>query len=485
MQPTPAGSEQGEGARGTPSGPGPGRPGLRALLSRAPSDPTWFVGALLLIVVLSTAWHVNYSRSAGIDFYQFWLVGHAVEKGSVSNVYSLEGREELTRIGARLASLPGGSRRLVEAAKTRDIFENFSTPFLYACFGRTTTGDYDGDYARYQFLCLLVLAGAVAYLGWALGYGAAATLLMVLVVVLGFRPALSDLLVGNVSRLELGAVALALGVLRSTRRWRVLAAGALLGLLLCFKPNTVLVVLFLPLLWSVHRRWGRLLWHGAGMALGAAIAVGVSWIHFGSLRPWFEWLIAMGRIEAESNLASASGNFSLARALMERGVPDPSLALTAGLCVLAVIAIWIGARRTAHVAANCPIATRQRGDDLFTAEVTTAAMGLGIPLLGFHLAWMHYFVLALPLMACALRPAPPAEAGSRAWTLRWIVGIAGTLLLFGGPIHLLRGSGPAPPALQYPIGTAFLLLLALSDLARGSGAAASSVPLAGPVEAPS
>jgi hypothetical protein len=104
-----------------------------------------------------------------------------------------------------------------------------------------------------------------------------------------------------------------------------------------------------------------------------------------------------------------------------------------------------------------------------------AAIGLGIPLLGFHLAWMHYFVLALPLMACALRPAPPA-AGSRAWTLRWLLGIAGTLLLFGGPLYLFRSSGPPPPALQYSIGTAILLLVALTDLAGGSPGARHTSP---------
>ena len=469
MERTPAGSAHGQGPRGAPSGLR-GQPDLRALALRAVSEPTLMIAALLLVVVLSTAWHVNYSRSAGIDFYQFWLVGHAVEEGSVTNVYSLEGREELTRIGARLASTPGGSRRLVEATRTREIFENFSTPFLYACFGRFFTGDYDGDYARYQVVCLLVLAAAVGWFGRALGYGASATFLLVLVVVLGFRPALSDLLVGNVSRLELGTVALALGVLRSTRPWREVAAGALLGLLLVFKPNTVLVVLLLPLLWIMSRRWGRLLRHGAGMALGAAIAIGVSWLHFGSLRPWFDWFAAMGRIEAESNLASQSGNFSLARALMESGVPDPSLALSAGLSVAAAVALWLSARRAAPVSTGPGVATSRPGDVLFTAEVTTAAIGLGIPLLGFHLAWMHYFVLALPLMACALRPAPPAASGSRAWTLRWILGIAGTLLLFGGPLYLFRGSGPPPPALQYSIGTAILLFVALVDVARGADA---------------
>jgi hypothetical protein len=476
MERTPRGSAWGESAGRDAAGSEPGRLDLRELARRSLSEPTPFIGALLLILVLSTSWHVNYSRSAGIDFYQFWLVGQAVKEGSVSNVYSLEGREELTRMGARLASTPSGSRRLVEATRTRAIFENFSTPFLYACFGRSFTGDYDGDYLRYQFVCLVVLAAAVAWFGRALGHGATATFLMVLAIVLSFRPALSDLLVGNVSRLELGAVALALAALRGTRPWREVTSGALLGLLLFFKPNTVLVVLLLPLLWFAYRRWARLLRHAAGMALGAALAVGVSWLHFGSLRPWVDWFAAMGRIEAESNLSSQSGNFSLARALMERGIPDPSLALTASLSIAAVAALWLGARRAVAAADDPEAAPPQPGTDLLTAEVTTAAIGLGIPLLGFHLAWMHYFVLALPLMACALRPAPPAAAGSRAWTLRGLLGIAGTLLLFGGPLYLFRSSGPPPPALQYSIGTAILLLVAFTDLAGGSPGARHTSP---------
>ncbi|MCU0230106.1 MAG: hypothetical protein MUC67_01885 [Acidobacteria bacterium] len=438
---------------------------------RVVSDPSYVLGAMLLIVALSTAWHVHYSRSAGIDFYQFWLVGHAVDAGRVSSVYSLEGREELSRIGARLAATPGGSRRLVEAARTRAIFENFSTPFLYACFGRLYTGDYDADYLRYQFVCFVALAAAVGWFGRALGYRAIAAYLLVVLVVLGFRPGLSDLLVGNVTRLELAAVALALGALRGARPWREVVAGVLFGLLLCFKPNAFLLVALLPLLWLLHRRWGRLLRSGVGILLGAGFAIGASALFFGSLRPWLDWLTAMGRIEAESNLASQSGNFSLARALIERGLPDPSLALTAGLTLAAAIALGIGARR--HPLADGGAAAPSRpGDDLFAAEVTTAAVGLGIPLVGFHLAWMHYFVLALPLMFCALRPIAPAASGAWTSTGRWLAALVGTLLLFGGPVSLFQTSGPPPPALQYALGTLLLLAIAVVDLARGTGPSA-------------
>jgi 4-amino-4-deoxy-L-arabinose transferase-like glycosyltransferase len=271
-------------------------------------------------------------------------------------------------------------------------------------------------------------------------------------------------------------VALALAALRGTRPWREATSGALLGLLLFFKPHTVLVVLLLPLLWVAYRRWARLLRHAAGTALGAALAVGVSWLHFGSLRPWVDRSAAMGRIEAEGNLSSQSCNFSLARALTERGIPDPSLALTAALSVAAVAALWLGARRAVAASDGPEAAPPQPGSDLFTAEVTTAAIGLGIPLLGFHLAWMRYFVLALPLLACALRPVPLAAAKSRARTMRGLQGIAGTLLLFGGPLYLSRSSGPPPPALQYSIGTAILLLVALTDLAGGSPGARHTSP---------
>lgn len=462
-----SGSATGGRGREAFEGEGLGRSRGRELARLAVSDPSYALGALLLIVVLSTAWHVHYSRSAGIDFYQFWLVGHASATGRVSSVYSVEGREELTRISARLAATPAGSRRMVEAARTRAILENFSTPFLYTSFGRFFTGDYETDYERYQLVCLFVLAAAVGWFGRALGYRPIAAFLLILLVVLGFRPALSDLLVGNVTRLELGAVALALGALRGVTPWREIVAGVLFGLLLCFKPNTFLVVALLPLLWLVHRRWGRLFRCGAGVLLGIGFAVGASALHFGSLGPWLEWFAAMGRIEAESNLASQSGNFSLARALMERGFPDLSLALTAGIALAAAVALAIGARRGPLPEGGSGTALRPSGN-LFAAEVTTAAVGLGIPLVGFYLAWMHYFVLALPLMFCALRPVALAASGSWATIVRWIAALVGTLLLFGGPLYLFQTSGPPPPALQYSLGTLLLLAIALVDLARGA-----------------
>lgn len=439
----------------------------RELWRRAVGDPTPLIGLILLLVALSHTWHENHDRAAGIDFYQFWLVGRAVDEVGVTNIYSLEGRRELTRIGAGIAAVPGGSRRLSSAAGAREIFENFSTPFLYVCFGWASSGDYDRDYSRFQVVCLALLAGAVVFFGRALGYGPGPTFLMLLAVLLGFRPALSDMLVGNVSRLELGGIALAFGILRSSKPWREMTAGAVLGLLLFFKPNTVLVVVLLLFSWLVGRRWARLLWHGAGLALGSVLAIGLSWVYFGSARPWLDWLAALTRIEAESNLATQSGNFGLVRILMERGLPDLSLVLTAGLSGAAALAIWLGSRRTARAAAGDAVEAQRGAEHEYRTELIIAAVGLAIPLLGFRLAWMHYFVLALPLMACGIRPEPFEGPG---WNLargaRRLVGIAGTLLLFGGPLYLLQSQGPPPPALQYSAGTALLLLLALFDLSR-------------------
>lgn len=448
---------------------------------RLTSGPTAIMALILLSLAVSQAWHINYGRSAGIDFYQFWLVGGAVGQASFSGAYSLEGRRELTRMGMEIAAQPGASKRLASAVGTRNIFENFSTPFLYSSFRWLNTGRYDRDYLRFQLLCFGALIAAVVFFCRALDYDPAPSFFVLLSVVLGFRPALSDLLVGNVTRLELGGIALALGLSRSSRPWRVAAAGAVLGLVLLFKPNVLFAVLLLFFFWLVDRRWARLAWHAVGLGLGSLAAGAVTWIHWGSLRPWFDWVGAMDRIESESVLASSAGNFGLARALMEMGWPDPSLALTGALTAAAAAAIWLGSRRNGAENQSGARATRTEGRALFEAELLTAAAGLGIPLLGFRLAWMHYFVLALPLMICALRPgAPPLTAGAAGRALRWIVAIAGTLLLFGGPTYLFRSQGPPPPALQYSAGTAILLLLALVDLGRGSAPAADPAPVTAP-----
>ena len=86
-----------------------------------------------------------------------------------------------------------------------------------------------------------------------------------------FAPALSDVRVGNVNRVQLGWLALYLG-LASCRRLgggRNVVAGLVLGLGVAFKPNLAFPALTLGLGWMVLGRWRKLFLQVAGAAGGA------------------------------------------------------------------------------------------------------------------------------------------------------------------------------------------------------------------------
>ena len=72
---------------------------------------------------------------------------------------------------------------------------------------------------------------------------------------------------------------------RSRRFAIVLAAGALFGLGVAFKPNLAFPLLTLGLGWVVLARWRKLALQATGAALGGLAALALSSAWFGSISP--------------------------------------------------------------------------------------------------------------------------------------------------------------------------------------------------------
>jgi hypothetical protein len=351
---------------------------------------TWLALVLALFGVLSV--HQLGSQTFGADFYQFWAVGEASGRRELRDVYAAEetarlGRTLLQRAQAEAAARPSPeSARRLEAAKARREIETYSTPFLYTVFGAAASGDYARDFERFQLASLVAhVLGPLAFarvlrMGWAIA------LMSVFLFTMAAGPFLDDVGVGNVNRLQVGALGMVAWLLAPRRgRWSDAAAGLVLALAVAFKPNLAFAAASLGLAWGATGRVARLASAAAGGAAGAALALLSSWAWFGSLAPWGAWLGKLGGLM--QGWRTDLGNLSLARVLLDRFGIDVASGL-APLLLALVLAAWLALRfRTRGDARECG----PRGDAL------ALALGAAASVLSTKLGWTHYYLLIAPL----------------------------------------------------------------------------------------
>ena len=418
------------------------------------------LAVLLAAFAVQTAWG-RAGASAAIDYYQFWVVGQAVARGDAADVYSDAERARLGAVflsAAREAAVGSPeqrrrSRQLL-AARHRPVLETWSTPSLYAALGSLAGGSYDRDRVAFQRLSLAAYTGAIAALAASLGFSLAAGALLVALLVGGFDPFASDAQVGNVNRLLLAALAAGLALLRlGDRPWNRLAAGAVLGAAATFKPNLSFAAATLLLGWLAAGAWHRAAWLAAGLAAGTAFAVAAASAWFGSGQAWLQWAARFPELMGAQPLAVAEGNYAMLRLLEQAVGWRPGAAAPALLFAAAAAAIWLSVRRAPERFAS----PRAR----FELDASLVALGAVASLLVARLAWLHYYVLAIPAALVLLRPRA-AERGPR----RLALPLAALLAIAGGPVAPLVGSSPTALAALASAGALLLFALLVADLRR-------------------
>lgn len=421
-----------------------------------------------LLALLSVAGVLRQSTQAGaIDFYQFWVVGRALEEHPAVDPYAEAGRERLGRLYLSEALDLGErtSQRHREVAQFRRTLGNYSTPALYALFSVFESGDFERD-AR----CFELLSGTAFVLGLALlcrllRYTWTATWLAIALLATWFAPFASDVAVMNVNRLQLGAIG-AVAWLASRGGLRLAAGAALLGAAVAVKPNLACAALAFALALGAESRWRALATWSAAGALGAATAFAGSGLVWGSVDPWSRWTVAVRELLADwSSHTIEWGNHATALAVSEAtGFTPPGL-------------FWIG---TAAIAGALLVGRRRPAGaaDEARSSRTTLALGAGLVLglLGARLTWLHYDLLAVPLLLVLWRPRGAAENLARRAT-RVALGTFGFACVALRPAQMLAlAETPLEQALSTNAGLCALFVAALIELARGADYGSSPEP---------
>jgi len=396
-------------------------------------------------------------QGAGIDFFQFWAVGQAVNESLVADVYAPGARPELARIFLSRAREAGSAPQQVAAEFRRDEIQVSNSPALYSLFHALESGRYETDIARFRILCLLCTAASVLALCRRLGYSWSGALAALAFALWAFNPLVDDIREGNVNEIQLAGLSLFLvlpGKLDDPRGG--LLRGAVLGAAIAFKPNLIFAAGLLGLGWIVSRRLKALVWGSAGMAAGVLAAVVVSLPLWGSPRPWLAWAESLRTLAGAFRSTVGWGNFAGGWLLGD--LLGVSLAPILYLACLGAVAwsVWAGRRESAA-----------SGDTLGAREdVILAALGPVVPLLAGDLAWPHYLVLAIPLILILLAPRERP-----AW-MTWAASAA-LLLVCSRPIlEVLGATGDYVTAAALATGSAALFILGCARTAASASPAA-------------
>jgi hypothetical protein len=411
---------------------------------------------------LAQAWDLG-RRSPGLDFYQFWVVAQVAGRDDVPNVYGDEARARVGEEFIQRSLSDEDSERRRVAARPWRVLVPLGTPLLYTAFRPLSGGSYEGDYQWFRLVSLIACVAGLLGIARLVGHGPAVGLLVLAFVAHSFQPLKSDIRVGNVNEVQLGAIAAYLWLSSRADGSRVqVAAGALLALLVVFKPNLLPLLPVLAACWFLRGRRRKLARQAVGLAMGAVLGALLPVLAFGSLDAWPNWLAYVTALPP-ATIPLQYGNMGLSRLLLESLGVDLSWVLAAASLAAVLACLWWGRRR--DPAAPTPPAAIED-----TAAVATGSL---VYLLSAPMVWQHYLLLALPGVILLLRDG--GGAPRRAWPRSVAVGIL--LAIAVDPMTVAFGVRDLQhQAIAISLALVSLLVLLCLEMSRWGAVPASEAP---------
>ena len=378
--------------------------------------PSLVLALLLLLNPISNVWQYA-TRSAGIDYLVFWSVPHVLKTTDVANIYAGDGEREIASVLIGESSSPQVSQAQRRAtAINMQLYDNqvpaMDSPLAFALIGLTASGVYEKDLRRFtvaSWLCFLVATILFCRL---LQFSTVSTLLAVGLFASSFQPLLFDLLVAQLNEILL--LLLACFLLFVTRS-RAVLAGLALGIGVMLKP-TVLIVAFLSVLVSLadrdYRRLSRLM---LGMCLAALLSVAISVSYFGRPAMWLDFIQSLPK--TLNMLATPrpmeNGNYALTVLLFRLMHRD--MATYSFVILMVIVSIAIFKTRSVNAADVAPAPSRDDDESARSIHRMFVVVGLGcaVMLMSSRLAWVHYYVLLIPLELYLIRPLAPGDLPQR------------------------------------------------------------------------
>jgi len=352
------------------------------------------IAAAAALYAIVVTWRQN-EQAAGLDFYIYFVNAQIAGRADVPNVYAPDVQARVGEEYYERAQRGSSELRRYDAGRRRRL-DNVSSPFLYTTL-RWVSRDYDFALRQYHALVLIAFIAGVILICRRVGVSWASTLALLAALLLWYRGFEADLRVGNVNSLQLLLIGASL--------WSPpFLAGALLGILVAFKPNLILIALLLAISRIAARDWRRLRVELAGGVAGGALAFVAAWINYGTPRVWIDWLGAANQFWHRLQTREER-NVAPALSLFQQHGTWLSYVIAAVLIALVCIAIARGKRRD---------------------DPLVIGLAIAIYLISAPVVWLHYMVLALPLAIALLR-----------WRATAVVSLVALAMIAEEPFELL------------------------------------------------
>jgi glycosyl transferase family 87 len=414
------------------------------------------IAGLAVLYAIGVTWRKN-ERAAGVDYYIYFVAGQLAGRADVDNIYSAEVQERVGEEYFERAQRGSSELRKYDAQRRRRL-DNVSSPFLYTTL-RWMSRNYDRALTQDHVLVLGAFIAGVLLIARRMRLSWATALFLLAGLLLYYRGFEADLRVGNVNSLQLLMLAIAL--------WSPPAlAGAILGMLLCFKPNLIFVALLLAIAHDRRRLRLELL---GGLA-GAAVAIVAAAVSYGGFHVWVQWITAANQFWHRIP-TRMERNVTPALAIFQEHGTWPSYALAAVLFAVAAVAVLgpppsrrLGRRRPAAAASETlpaqPAGTPAVQDH--DRDLLIAGVGILIYLISATVVWLHYMVLVVPVAIALMR-----------WRATAIVALIALALIAEVPFEMLVRKPAAPvEAMLITPALAALFLCAVWKLSNRDPAAA-------------
>ena len=378
--------------------------------------PSLALALLLLLNPLFSVWQYA-TRSPGIDFFILWSVPHVLKTHAVPNIYAPDGQRDIASALISESSSPQVSElQRVATNINMQLYGNrvpaIDSPLVFALVGLTASGAYDKDLTRFTIASWLCFVGAALIFCRLLQFSPVATFLVIGLFSSNFAPLASDLRVAQVNQIQL--LLLACFLLFFTRSRGVLA-GLALGMGVILKLD-LLFVAFLSLLVTLADRDYRMLTRlvlGMGLALLLSVAISVS--YFGQPVMWPDFIQSLPRtLSTEvAQLPMKNGNLSLAVLLFSTTHREMSIYIL--VILMTIVSVVIFKTRWDHAGNVATAPARGADESARSTHRMFVAVGLGclVMLMSSRLAWLHYYVLLIPLELYLIRPPASGDRPER------------------------------------------------------------------------
>ena len=361
-------------------------------------NPLGLILASLVSLSLLGAW--QYTRDyPGVDYYVTWVASDAVSNNTRHDIYEETSQYRLTFEYRKKARDLDDAPKQLQAANYFEKLDFTATPFLYWVTGLLTTGSYVTDLAIWQALTLLLVTSSILVFCRLLGYSPTSSMVVLLPVLAWFMPLYSNLRVANVNGIQLGLITLIVYLLkRHAEGFSLFISGLLTGLLVMYKPNLAPVGLLFAGVWVVRQQYLKLSLAVSGMAAGAIVSVFVSSIWLGGTTTWLNWFNYI-RQYMDGGLDERGGNYAIITQLFSDASSLIQLVAAVFLCLLCLAVFWWERRSDSDHDIH-----KNNEDREFIENTTFIAMGCIITMLTSSMVWLHYYLLAIPMIIIALRP---------------------------------------------------------------------------------